>query len=328
VDLRDQILSVGRAHLTIRNERAHELSAICPFHRHPDGSPERNPSFYMSLDTGLYFCHACGSSGNLYTFLRDLGVDRQTIRGEYGQLLDQAGSNYRPPPDPTKPSKAVFEPLPEALLGLFAYCPVELVDAGFTEQTLKHFEVGYDRWYSRVVYPLRTVDGLLMGLSGRQQRAPKYKIYTDEYPTWELPARPGWDKSDVLWNAHATYPAMYLNPQPQPIVLVEGFKACMWVHQAGFPGVNALLGTHLSWAHRFILERVGAPVYLFFDNNDPGETGAVKTGVKLIQSLNVSVVPYPDRLKDDERAQPDSCTVDELRQSMASALNFIGWLAR
>jgi hypothetical protein len=60
------------------------------------------------------------------------------------------------------------------------------------------------------------------------------------------------------------------------------------------------------------LERLGAPVYLFLDNNAAGWAGTGKAIETLRRSLSVSILPYPDRLLEVEKAQPDDCTPDEL----------------
>jgi DNA primase len=91
--------------------------------------------------------------------------------------------------------------------------------------------------------------------------------------------------------------------------------------------VVALLGTYVSWEQQWILERMGAPVYLFLDNNYPGQKGT-RNGIKsLSKSLPVKVVEYPQRLLEDEDAQPDSCTHEEVREQIKNAVNAYTWLA-
>ena len=40
-----------------------ELSCLCPFHN------EKNPSFNIDMETGLYNCFSCGETGNITTFI-------------------------------------------------------------------------------------------------------------------------------------------------------------------------------------------------------------------------------------------------------------------
>jgi DNA primase len=306
--------------------------AICPFHLKLDGSEEKNPSFAMSLTKGVYFCHACHAKGNLLTFLRDIGLNRATIELRYRPLIDAVAKNVPLPPDPLRPKVYQLPSINEAVLGIFDYCPDDLVKVGFEPRTLHHFEVGYDRWHLRITYPLRDIKGKLVGISGRaveDGHKPRYKVYTKEYKTWDLPAAVEPDKRCIMWNADKVYPTVYFSrPTDQVVVVTEGFKACMWVHQAGITNVVALLGTYMSWEHKWMLERLGAPVYLFLDNNLPGRTGTIQAADSLSQSLNVHVVEYPERLIDVEEAQPDNCLPNEVVTQVAAAPSYLSWLLK
>ncbi len=303
--------------------------AICPFHVKSDGTPERKPSFAMNLSSGLYFCHACHAKGNLFTFLRDVGLSRSVIENQYRFLINQTQRFMPATPDPLKPIVFELPQVDEAVLGLLDYCPIELVNAGFSPKTLQHFEVGYDRWHLRITYPLRDLKGRLVGISGRNPSggAPKYKVYTQEYTTWGIPPAAEPDKRAILWNADKVYPEVYFGrPNDSVVVVVEGFKACMWVYQAGITNVVALLGTYLSWEHKWLLERLGSPVYLFLDNDSPGRSGTIKAADALAGSLPVHVVNYPDRLSEVEEAQPDDCLPEEVLEQVASAPSYLKWL--
>jgi len=295
-----------------------------------DGSSEKTPSFSMSLSLGVYFCHSCGVKGNLFTFLRDMGTSRDVIEGQYRLVLDEVSKNRPPPPDPLQPGLFNHTPIDESLLGLFEFFPTNLLDAGFTRDTLFHFEIGYDFTHQRTTYPLRDLEGRLIGISGRAHDGvePRYKVYTKEYTQWGLPAVNEPDKRILLWNIDKIYPELYFAHKPDYIMLVEGFKACMWAHQAGIRNVVALLGTYLSWEQQWILERLGAPVYLFLDNNFPGRNGTVKAADKLSRRLMVRILEYPDRVLLDPRAQPDSCSPDEVRKQMAIAPSYLNWLLK
>jgi len=330
MDVTEEVYAIAQRYLRkVRRSGPYDVMAICPFHRKPDGTEERKPSFALSLIKGVYFCHSCHCRGNLYTLLRDLGIGRTIIETQYRPLLTEAAKNLPPAPDPLKPRVYELATIDEAVLGLLDYCPTALLDAGYSMQTLHHFEVGYDRWHLRITYPLRDIKGGLIGISGRAEEGmvPRYKIYTTEYETWGLlPAREP-ERGAVLYNADKVYPGVYFkSPEGEVVVVVEGFKACMWVWQAGIRNVVALLGTYLSWEHRWILEHLGCPVYLFLDNNTPGRSGTIQAAELLSSSLPVHVVNYPDRLVDEEEAQPDDCTPDEIIEGIQRAPTYLQWL--
>jgi len=332
VNIASEIMTVAQTYLQkVRPSGPENVMAICPFHIHPDGSEESHPSFAMSLVKGVYFCHACQSTGNLQQFFRQLGMPRDQIQRRYSVLIDEVRKNLPSQPDPLRPDVYNETPIEEAFLGLLDYCPLPLLEAGFEESTLHHFEVGYDQWHQKITHPIRDVKGQLVGLSGRTLREewPKYKIYDTEYQTWGLPPRLGWNRKNVLYNAHEVIPAAeFRSPKDVLIVVVEGFKACMWVWQSGIKSVVALVGTYLSREQRWMLERLGGKVYLFLDNNEPGMVGIVKAGDALLPGLqgDVYVVEYPERLADDSHAQPDSLTADEVREQVKSAPTYTQWL--
>lgn len=332
LNVSSEVHGLAKKHLKkVRKSGPTNIMALCPFHIKADGTEERKPSFAMSLVTGLWFCHSCQASGNLYTFLRDIGYSRTKIELTYRPLIESA--SHAGPIDKfnaLKP-KSVFsvDPLPENLLGLFDHFPKSLIDAGFDYDTLGHFNVGFDMEHTRVTYPLRDLNGKLVGISGRAvtNSWPKYKLYTDEFAKWELPARPEPDKRAILWNAHAIFPQLYFQTNPEYLVVVEGFKACMWLWQAGIKNVVALLGTYLSNEQQWILERLGSEVRLFLDNNAPGQAGTLKAVEKLRRSMRVRVIEYPPRLASEENAQPDNCTVDEVLQQVNTATEYTRWLS-
>lgn len=330
MDITAEVLSLAYKHLRkVRRSGPDNIEAICPFHLKPDGTPERKPSFRMSLSKGVYFCHSCHSRGNLFTFLRDIGLNRAVIERNYRFLIDQVAKSQPPAPNPLKPLVFELVPIEEAVLGLFDYCPTDMLDAGFHRDTLHYFEIGYDKWHQRITFPLRDLKGRLVGISGRASDGviPRYKIYDKEYQRWQLPQRGQLDRRAIMWNSHRVYPLVYFeHPGKTRVVVVEGFKACMWLHQCGISNVMALMGTYLSWEHHWMLERLGASVYLFLDNNYAGRSGTIQAAESLTKSLNVHVVRYPRRLEMDEKAQPDSCSPTEATEALASAPNYLNWL--
>jgi len=332
MNTRDDVYQIVNQYLDkVRKSGPDNVVAICPFHLKEDGTPERKPSFAMNLSNGLYFCHSCLSKGNLFTFLRDIGLSREFIERRYRFTINEVSKSVPLPTNPLRPIVFEMAPVEEAVLGLFDYCPLELMDKGFLLKTMRHFEVGYDRWYNRITYPLRDLKGRLVGISGRNEDGiwPKYKVYTKEYKTWDLPVYAEPDKRAILWNADKVVSQVYFDhPNKNIVVVVEGFKANMWVYQAGIKNVVAILGTYLSWEHKWVLERLGAPVYLFLDNNVPGRTGTIKAADSLAGSLPVHVVDYPDRLSEVEEAQPDDCTPDEVLKQVATAPSYLNWLLR
>lgn len=286
----------------------------CPFHT------DRSPSFAMNTQNGLYICYACGEKGTFYNFLTKVGYTSEQIRYHYGKTLKAMKDHLPPPPDPSKPGVVVTDTnahIPNELLGIFHKCPDALLEEGFEEETLLNFGVGVDDYHHRITFPLHDLHGNLVGISGRamlDSMAERYKVYRQEYNHWDLPAY-NTDKSNLLWNAHRVFPEI-MKTSNCPIVVVEGFKACMWVWQAGVPMVVALMTKTLSWAQQWILQKMGGPYILMLDNDDAGVQGTIDISKTLAQfSPDVRIVEY-------DAWQPDGVPQDEVKGLLESAVDY------
>jgi DNA primase len=326
---REDVLSIAQRFLNrVKRQGNDNIMATCPFHT----LGERiTTTLTMSLTRGVYFCFSCKERGNLFTFLQKMGVSRTALDSQFKYVLEDCVSYEKAAEDeerahnPLRPNVVELDPLPEALLGLFDYCPLDLLAAGFTEDTLREFDVGFDSQHMRFTYPLRDLWGRLMGISGRDVDPPpwktnRYKVYDYEYEAFNLPKRLPLNKSSVLWNGHRVYPAVFFS-RDEYVVVVEGFKAAMWVKQAGFPNVVALLGSYASWEQRWMLERMGAPVYLMLDNNKAGWDGVQQMAPLLAQSLPVKICEY-------NTEQPDQLGREEVDESLCNAQDYFLWSLR
>jgi DNA primase len=137
----------------------------------------------------------------------------------------------------------------------------------------------------------------------------QYKVYKEEYRTWDLPPYET-DKSLLLWNAHKVL------TNPGPLVIVEGFKGCMWVHQAGIPNVVALMTKYMSWAQRWLIQKHGRPFVLMLDNDDAGIQGTMDISKSLAEvSPLVRIVDY-------DEDQPTDVPIQYIPLLIESAMDY------
>lgn len=317
LETRDLVLDIARQYLG-RYKRAgpNDIQASCPFH----AQDKPTQTLALSLTKGVFYCFSCEAKGTLSTFLRMMDLAPHLIEAQYGFLLKELDAFEPTPRDHLRPQLFSEEPLAEATLGFFDYCPTDLLELGFTEETLSYFDVGFDKKAMRVTYPLRNYKGLLEGISGRSVigRWPKYKLYDTEYEAWGLPRRKT-ERRPLLWNFHNVYPEAFYK-RGTSFCIVEGFKACMWVWQAGIKNVVALLGSKMTYEQQWLIERTGSSVYLFLDNNFAGMKGTLPIAARLSSSLHVFVVPYPD-----EREQPDNLRPSEIEDALLQAPTATAW---
>lgn len=293
-----------------------EFNLRCPFHKE---GQEMHPSFYWNTSTGLFFCHACKISGGLSQFLKLIGMQREDI----ADLVKQTRT------DPTDRRQTAFTRkkrgenilrestiIPESLLGLFDVTPKALLDAGFSEELLAHYDIGYDIARKRITFPLRDVYGNLIGISGRADKKymiPRYKVYTDELE--ELV--PGYtiNKRSLIWNIHPLWAEANssCDPPQKVMILVEGFKAALYLIQLGYTRTAALLGSTMSDVQRFILSVIGGDVLLFLDNDSAGTIGLEKIYKELLTRSGCHPIRiyYPP---DMDGAQPDALDPNLIKQ--------------
>ena len=321
----DGILQVAQSHLRkVKRSGNEDVMAICPFHSKADGSEEKNPSFAMNIYSGLWYCHSCHSRGNLYSFLRNIGLPRADIDFYYKGVLEEAEQYAPKRPDPLDPVQATKEPLEESLLGLFDFCPQLLLDEGYPEELLRQFDVGYDERHQRITFPLRDTKGVLVGLSGRAVNGafPRYQVYDKEYLDFGLPERKT-EKRALLWNAHKVLiqHAFQTDPSEKYVVVTEGFKAVMRVAQAGITNVVGLLGSYMSNEQQWILERLAdGPIFMMLDNNEAGRSGQLDATKRLVKTVpRVWVVDY-------DAPQPSELHPTAIPTALLAAKPALTWL--
>lgn len=301
-----------------------DVMALCPFHSKADGSEEKNPSFAMNIYSGLWYCHSCHSRGNLYSFLRNVGLPRADIEFYYKGVLEEAERYAPKPPNPLDPVQATREPLEEGFLGMFDFCPQLLLDEGYPEELLRQFDVGYDEKHQRITFPLRDTKGVLVGLSGRTVNGsfPRYKVYDKEYVDFGLPARKT-EKRALLWNAHKVLVqhAFEVDPSERYVVVTEGFKAVMRVAQAGITNVVGLLGSYMSNEQQWVLQKIAdGPIFMMLDNNEAGRLGQLDAVKRLVRTVpRVWVVSY-------DKDQPSDLSTTAIQTALLAAQPAATWL--
>jgi DNA primase len=318
----DEVYKIAQKYLhKVKKSGPDNIMALCPFHGN-----KNTPSFTMSLSKGLYYCFSCHERGNLMMFLRNVGVNRLMMETQYKYVLEDLSKHYQQ--EQKKRSRPLSLPptqneiLPEWLLGHFDMCPTALIEEDyFDEQMLADLDIGFDPKHMRITYPLRNIEGHLVGISGRTvvDDSPKYKVYDWEFRDFELEVHKTY-KSHLLWNGDRIYPQAFFSTDKFSIIVVEGFKACMRWLQAGVKNVVAILGSYLSDEQKRLLERMASSVYFMLDQNEAGLSGTVLAGMRV--GVPTYVIPYPD-----EREQPSDLLPEELLLAFSSATDFHRWLA-
>lgn len=306
----------------------------CPFHK---GGQEKKPSFSVHPVKGLFQCFTCHVTGDVGKLLQMLEVPILERRAELAVLepylklaKESRDFEQRHSLVLRDPHKVDYE-LPDSLMGLYDYEPTTLIEAGFDPDILRRYRIGFDRRLNRIVYPIRNHKGVLIGVSGGTVipgTHPKYKVYQGgtavkpgDFGQSFDEKRPGYrcQNHKHLWGLSEF--ANDLGTKYNCINVVEGFKACLWMIQAGFPNTCALMGSALSHEQKLLFELYSCPVNLFLDNDDAGVKAVDRIAKQLMVPLRgqVNVTLYPELL---DGAQPDDFALDYLRTIVGQQISY------
>ena len=168
----------------------------------------------------------------------------------------------------------------------------ELAEVGLTSQR-QGGRGAYDKFRSRVIFPIRDVTGSAVGIGGRvlpgdpAAAAPATAApapVTDGHAPKYLnsPATALFDKSRTLYLIERARAEMRRLDQA---VLVEGYTDALMAHQAGFGNVVASLGTALTPAQVALIARYAREIVLAYDVDPAGQHAGSIGGAELFHLI-------------------------------------------
>ncbi len=226
-------------------------------------------------------------------------------------------------------------------------------ERGFTDETIKKFELGYglddwtaftdtalkkgydikylektgltivnetrqfDRFKSRVLFPIHSMSGRVLGFGGRiltnEKKAAKYL---------NSPESDIYHKSRILYGI---YHAKQSIAKEDNCFLVEGYTDVISFHQNGIENVVASSGTALTSDQIRLVRRLTQNITILFDGDAAGIRASLR-GIDLIleQGMNVKVLTFPDG--DDPDSFSKRVSTEELKEYLAeNAQDFINF---
>lgn len=167
-----------------------------------------------------------------------------------------------------------------------------------------------DRFRGRVIFPIFTVSGRVVGFGGRVL-AKATKGVSQKYVN--SPESNIYSKRRELYGLYQAKGAIV---KQGCCYLVEGYTDVISMHQSGVENVVASSGTALTESQIALLHRFTNNVTMLFDGDAAGIHAALRgTDMLLSQGLNIKVLLLPDGEDPDSFAR--SHKADELRQYIA-----------
>ena len=323
--------------------------ALSPF------SNEKTPSFYVVPSKGIFKDFSSGKGGDAITFIMEVdGLSYvealRYLAQRYGvEIIEEEQTDQQQEAQNKRESLFILlnfakEHFKELLwnhdegkaIGLSYF-----KERGFTEETIKDFELGYtidswddlmktaeakgynkdlleeaglviskeggktyDRFRNRVIFPIHNISGKVVAFGARTLSKDKKQPKYLNSPETEL-----YNKSRILYGL---YQAKQDVRKEDNIFLVEGYTDVISMHQTGIKNVVSSSGTALTEDQIKLIRRFTENVTVIFDGDAAGIKASIRGIDMLLEGgLNVRAVALPDG------EDPDSYS----RQLGATAFN-------
>ena len=163
----------------------------------------------------------------------------------------------------------------------------------------------FDRFSARVMFPIHSLSGKVVGFGGRTLRTDKNVAKYINSPESEI-----YHKSSVLYGFFQARKAI---EQADKCFLVEGYTDVLSMYQAGIENVVASSGTSLTPDQIRLIKRFTPNITVLYDGDDAGIKASIR-GIDLIleEGLSVKVVLLPD--KEDPDSYSKKVSLSELKQ--------------
>lgn len=174
-----------------------------------------------------------------------------------------------------------------------------------TGLSIQHEERIFDRFSGRVMFPIHSLSGQVLGFGGRMLKADQKSAKYLNSPESEI-----YHKSRILYGIYQARKAVTAEDR---CFLVEGYTDVMALHEAGIENVAASSGTSLTQEQVRLIKRFTQNITILFDG-DPAGIKASLRGIDLVleEGMNVRVVLLPEG--EDPDSYSKKISNEELRE--------------
>ncbi|WP_312066468.1 DNA primase [Leuconostoc lactis] len=339
-------------------KRGRQWNGSCPFH------DDRHPSLFVEENKQVFNCFSCGRSGSVFSFIMEkegLSYPEAVLSlAETAQATHPIDSRTQAIYDLHSAAQRLYQhillnttsgetalaylhdkrQLSDAVIKQFGigFAPDDNVllqyakDQNIAPDILQASElfitndqgVMRDRFAGRIVWPIKTARGQVVGFSGRALASDNTIKYMNS------PESPFFTKGKILYNFDRAKNQMR---QTNTALIFEGFMDVISADMAGKTMGVATMGTALTPEHVQQLARVAQRILLVYDGDEAGQKAA-KRAITLIrthaQQVEIGIVHLPDQLDpDDLRIQRGTAALQQaLEQNIQTPVEFLVNAAR
>ena len=237
---------------------------------------ERTPSFSVRKDPPVFFDYSSGIGGNVYTFVRYYykcsnkeaveiikkyaGFDGEFTTPREKMTATTICKRFKQPRESRK--KSVSTILPDDYMERYEKRKDKLAvweKEGISRESLEKFQVCYDSFSDRLVYPIRNIEGKIVNIGGRTLdplwKEKKQRKYTYFH---------SWGSMNTIYGIAENIEHII---QKREVILFEGCKSVLLADSWGIHNTGALLTSHLSANQMKILARLGCRVVFALDKD-------------------------------------------------------------
>ena len=237
---------------------------------------EKTPSFSVRETPPCFFDYSSGIGGNVFTFVRYYyhcgaaeaveilkkyaGVDGELAAPREKMAATLICKRFQKPKAPQKASSATT--LPDDYMTRYEKRDDKLAiweQEGISRASLDKFQVFYDSFSDRLVYPIRNVSGKIVNVGGRTLdtlwKEKKQRKYCYFY---------SWGTLDTIYGVAENMD--YIRKSGE-IILFEGCKSVLIADTWGVHNCGAILTSHLNPNQMKILAKLGCRVVFALDKD-------------------------------------------------------------
>lgn len=236
---------------------------------------EKTPSFSVRRETNTFYDFSSGIGGNVFTFVRyyfKCGAKEAVQKlAEYAQgrgfssprrelAASKGAKRFQPPKKEVKKASGVV--LSDDYMERYEKRADKLEvwkQEGISDASLERFQVRYDDFSDRIVYPIRNPDGKIVNVGGRTLD-PDWKAKNLRKYTYFM----SWGELKTIYGLAENREEIQKKGE---IILFEGCKSVLLADTWGIRNCGAILTSHLNPEQMKLLVGLGCRVVFALDKD-------------------------------------------------------------